>query len=673
MPEPGPALRIPLQLRAEEVHFVGRVNEQLSIIRSASAWEDDERPFVATLRGLAGVGKTTLGQRVARKLRKQMTEGAGERGPVGVLYVDLEDNRRDGGIDVSEALAELLRGFGLQGKWLPSTFDERAERYLELTRDHRLVVVIDNVRAGSEVVPLLPDSQQSVAILVSHAPLYDLARTDAVDVPLEPLEDEDALRLLSERAHDARLSEEPATARQLVRLCGGLPLLLEAAALQLRRQPLRRLVRVLDEFGRNLRDAGVPETEAVLDTAYDDMTDEGRHLYRLLATAPDADLARAAVVALLGEGRDAADDAVEDLLAAGLAEVHDGHLRMHGLVRAHAARRAREENPPREEAAPARLRLVRWYLRQAQRADLVIAGERMTFAAAADELPGAPDAEFGDGGQALRWFEAERHVLYACVRIAYDDRADAEAWALCEPLWTHYLDHPHYEDVLDAFGTGFEAARRAGHLKAMIRMRCQRARPLWEQRRFPEADQELTAAVSAAELLSATEPKDRKLRASALEFRGKLHAVQKQWDDALPYYEESFRIHEQIENDYGAMLLTHLRGQAAAGLGQLGRSRDLLARAHAEAVRLKRERMAARTGFELGRVLRRLNRLDEARELYEAALASAHRRGSTFDEVRILEALGDLAERAGDEETARTHRDRADGIRVGEGGPRRRG
>ncbi|MFI1733771.1 hypothetical protein ACH40E_32070 [Streptomyces acidicola] len=192
---------------------MGREQEQLLLLRSVSAWEDDERPLVATLRGLAGVGKTALGHRVARTLRKQMGGGQGQ---VGVLYVDLEHHRRDGGVDVSEALAHLLRGFGLRGAWLPTAVEERADRYLELTRDHRLVVVIDNVRSGAEAVPLLPDSEKSVAVLVSHAPLYDLARPDVVDVHLAPLTDEEALRLLSERAGGARLAEDPETARRLV-------------------------------------------------------------------------------------------------------------------------------------------------------------------------------------------------------------------------------------------------------------------------------------------------------------------------------------------------------------------------------------------------------------------------------------------------------------------------
>ncbi|MGW0842763.1 AAA family ATPase [Streptomyces sp. NPDC002787] len=157
-PEPGPSLRTPLQLQPEGANFVGREREQLLLLRSVSAWEDAERPFVATLRGLAGVGKTTLGRRIARRLREQLAERYGE---VGVLYVDLEEHRRDGGVDVSDALAHLLQGFGLRGRWLPATAAERAEHYLELTRDRRLVVVIDNVRSGAEAVALLRDSKRA--------------------------------------------------------------------------------------------------------------------------------------------------------------------------------------------------------------------------------------------------------------------------------------------------------------------------------------------------------------------------------------------------------------------------------------------------------------------------------------------------------------------------------
>ncbi|KPI13709.1 NB-ARC domain protein [Actinobacteria bacterium OK074] len=647
------AVRVPLQLPGPTANFVGRESEQLWIVRSATAWEDAERPFVATLRGLVGVGKTTLGRRISRELHRVLPE---EEDEVGVLYVDLERHRHDGVVDVSAALAELLYGFGLRGEKLLLTEKERADEYETLTRAHRVVVVIDNVRTGAEATPLLPSSERGVALLVSHAPLYDVGYA-AVDVSLKPLEDEEALHLLMAGSRDQRLVEDQETAQELVRLCGGLPLLLALVVEQLKSHPLRRTVRLLKEFGRTLKEDGIDETEAVLDVAYAELGDLSRRLYGLLAAAPATDVARAAVVALLGADRDTADDAMEGLLNAGLVQVDNGHLHMHSLVRAHAARRARAEGLDTERRGPttdAVLRLVRWYLRQAQHADLTAAGERMTFAPRAELFPDAPDALFASKAHALAWLAAERRTLNECVRIAHRHEAYREAWALCEPLWTLHLDHPYHADAIEAFELGLDAALRDEHPAAVVRMRCQLARPLWEVGRFEEAQSHLDLARLAAESRSGAPGltfNERKLLPSALEFRGRLEAERGQWGAAVPYYEESLSSHEAIGNDYGALLLMYQLGQAKAHLGEaeLAAAEDLLRRAHTAARADDRARMIGRTASALAQLLRRLGRFQEAKELLLAALDRARELRSNHEETRVLKALADLAAETGSE------------------------
>ncbi|MEV0227044.1 tetratricopeptide repeat protein [Streptomyces sp. NPDC050704] len=710
----------PRQLRPEIRNFVDRDTEQARVFRAAGEWQGEDRPLVVSLSGLSGVGKTTLAFRLARRLVDEWGADSG------VLYVDLEPLRRDGGVEVAAALGELLSALGVREEWLGRTYEARSAQYWDRTRDKRFVVLVDNVRFGSEAEALLPASEGSVAVVVSHGPLYDLGGDDAVEIPLSPLPDEDAVRLLTGIVGDTGLVDEPAATGELVRLCGGLPAALQVAGRWVRRHRRHRPERLLAGFAEELRERGIPVVEAVWDAAYEDLAEPARRLYRLFPAGPAPDLPLAAITALLGEGPDAAEDALQELENAGLVEgeegegenAGEGRLRMHDLVRVHAARRAEGEgsgegfgshggggsggfgpgdgetadagphgtgtgtgigagagagdgdpvnpgpDPGLRETADARRRITRWYLRQAQRADRLAAGPRMTFGAEAHPVLGAPDVEFGGKAHALRWLAAERHALCACVRIAYEDGADADAWALCEPLWTHHLDHPHHPDVVEAFRTGLAAARRAEHLAAAVRMRCQLARPLWERGDYAEAARELDAAVSGARLLPDSE---RKLRASALEFRGKLRAVQEEWEAAVPDFEASLRIHQELPNPYGVLLLTHLLGQCAAGLGQLDSARELLTRAHQDAREQRRERMTARTGFELGRVLQRLERVDEARALYEAALASARERESTFDEARVHDALGDLAERTGDTTAARTHREAAAEIRRREG------
>ncbi|MFE2377142.1 hypothetical protein [Streptomyces sp. NPDC059398] len=665
------------QLPPGAAHFVDRDDEQAAVSRAVrehrataggaaggAGGGGAERPFVVAVHGLRGVGRTALGVRLARGL-------AGEF-PDALRFVDLDDHRRDGGVETAEVLGELLRSLGVRPDWVEPTYAGRRRQYWARTQGRRLVVVVDNVRVGLELEELLPASAECVVIAISQGRLDDLKGGPGLEIPLGPLGDGHAAQLLREIADDPRFSTEPAAAEALARACGGLPAALEVAGEWLRKHRRRTLLRLVAQLTDELAERGLPMVEAVWDAAYGDLGPEAARLYRLLAVYPVPYLAPEAVTALFGADADAAEDALEELERASLLlPGRGGRPVMHDLLRAHAVRCARRYGEE-GEAAEARGRVIRWYLRQAQRADELAAGARMTFAEPVPAVAGAPDVEFGASKQhALRWLEAERLALYGCVRAAYAYGMDTEAWALCEPLWTHFLDHAHFGEVTEAFRTGRDAAQRAGHTAALVRMRCQLARPLWEQGRYEEAETEVGLAVNGARLLGEAPAPARaalKLWASALEFRGRVRSVQGDWARAVPDFEESREIHTRIGNAYGALLQNHLLGQAAAALGELDGAAELLARAHATAREQQRERMTARTGFELGRVLQRLARHDEAAELYAAALVGARERGAGRDEVRILEAMASLAAACGDEETAASHRASAGEIREREGG-----
>ncbi|WP_369359412.1 NB-ARC domain-containing protein [Streptomyces sp. cg2] len=653
--QPAAQGRTPCQLPLEIQHFENREDEQARVHRAGEDWfagdSDPARPLIVSISGLAGVGKTTLGFRIARRLLESC--------PDGVLHADLDEGRRDGTADVADVLRQMLRALnGSEGE-VGHSLAERRREYLDATRHRRLVVVLDNVRRfEGEAELLMPASAGSAVVLVGRRTPADLDPGVAVELPLRPLTEEHAVRLLLRIAGDPAPAADPEALAELARLCAGLPAALRVAGRWVRRNRRRDRARLLAGLTVELRQNGVPETEPVWNATYHDLGDPARTLYRLLAVEPAPGISPQAAVALLGAGEDTAEEALAELEDAGLVDIVPDldddravRLRMHDLVRAHALRRAATDAAD-GEAADGRRRTIRWHLRQAQRADELWAGKRMTLAAPVAALPDAPDVDFGGKPEALHWLHSERRVLHSCVRVAYDAGLDAESWALCEPLWTHQLDHPGSADDIDSFRLGRDAALRAGDLPAVIRMRCQLARPLWESERFTEAGTELDAAVSAAALLVGREDEHRKLYASALEFRGRLRAEQGQWSAAVPDYRHSLRLHQQIENPYGELLLTYLLGQASEGLDELDRAVEELRHAHAMARELRRERMTARTGFALGRVLLRLGRAEEARELYEAALGAARERRSTSEQVRVLEALAALHRREGDEAAA---------------------
>ncbi|MFF4175619.1 tetratricopeptide repeat protein [Streptomyces sp. NPDC001750] len=234
--------------------------------------------------------------------------------------------------------------------------------------------------------------------------------------------------------------------------------------------------------------------------------------------------------------------------------------------------------------------------------------------------------------------------------------------ALCEPVWTYALDHPHQSDVTEVFRLGAASAVRSGNAAWVVRMRCQLARPLWESERLDESGREIAGALAAVDLLGPS-VRDRKLHASAIEFRGMLNSARGDWNAAIGDFARSRELHRMIPNPYGVLLQTYRMGQASAELGDLEEAERLLTEAHDAAVADHRERMTARTGFVLGGVLRRLGRTDEARRLYGEALARARERGSEFEQVRVLDAFAELTRDEGRDTEAEEHRAAADAIR----------
>ncbi|MFE3553880.1 NB-ARC domain-containing protein [Streptomyces sp. NPDC059193] len=647
----APVRFVPFQIPPALARFEDRTDEQERISRAVEEHPAHRGPLVVALTGIGGIGKTALGFHVAR--------GLADRYPDGVLYVDLDDLRRDGVVEVSDAVGELLTGLGVLPEWLEKSFGGRTKQLWTSTREKRLVVVVDNARVGAEVIPLLPASDRSLVIVTSHGALYDLEGTAAVEVPVGPLSAEHAVRLLGHLVDDPRLTAEPAAAVDLARGCGGLPAAIRVAGQWVRKYRRRSLSRLVAELTSELHTKGIPMVEAVWDAAYGALSSEGARLYRLLPQHPGPVIEEPVAAVLLGCGPGLAGDALEELEHAGLLDGRPEGWRMHGLLRGHADRMARQQDPGGVERVGARRSLVVWYRRQAGRADLLAAGARMTFARIPEPAPGdVPDIGFTGKPEALRWLESQRHALFGCVRMAFEDGQYEDAWALCEPLWTHFLDHPHYADVTDAFRTGVAAADRMEYLPAMVRMRCQLARPLWEQGLYEDAAEHLRHALNAAEALGGSVP-ERKLTASTVEFRGLLKAEAGDWTGAAAEFEASKAIHEEIGNEYGVLLQTYLLGRTSLRSGQYQEAVALLRCAHDMACDQERERMTARTGFELGRALRLSGRPEEADPLVRAALEGARRRGSRTEEVRVLEELAELADTRGEAEAAEVHRSAA--------------
>lgn len=662
---------VTVELPPPAVHFVNRIEELERARRAVTDPRDRSRALTIVLSGPAGTGTTELANEIAREVADEFPD---------VFCTDLDDHRLNGELDVADVLAQLLCSLGVEPVFIMASFKARCRQYWAKTAERKFLLILDHARYASEVTSLLPASAESVVIVTSHGPLYDLDAGAALTLSVPPLDGAASAELLGRIVGDGRLTSDPEAAQGVVGLCGGFPAALRIAAGWIRSHQLRPLSKLLADLESELTDNGVPVVERVWSAACRDLSGNAGLLYRLLSEHPGPVFSRESAAALLGLGPAACDEALEELGRVGLADLREARkglearFRMPELLRGHARRMSRRDISP-AEVARARERVLRWFARQAQRADLFAAGGRLIVGATVMTAEDTPDAFLGDtsnadGGQdrserallARRWLTREHRALFACVRMAHACELDELVVALCEPLWTYALDHAHQSEVTEIFRLGVDSAVRSGHVAGMVRMRCQLARRLWESGREEEAAQELRGALAGAGLLG-EEKRDTKLRASVIEFRGMLSSVRGDWVSAASDFAESCEVHRSIENGYGVLLQTYRLGEAQAALGDAEGARLLLAEAHDKAVELERDRLAARTGFALGHVLREIGRPGEARPLYQEALNGARSRGSAFDEARILDAFADLADQENNSDEAGAYRAAAAVIR----------
>lgn len=635
------------------------------------------RPLTVVISGVGGIGKTALAVRLSHELKSRFT----------AAYIDLDEWRTAGSIDIQALLKHLLRWLGAGESWLTADYREQVRLYERKTHGARVALVLDNVWSADEISTLLPVSAESVVLVASQERLRPLEARGAISIALDPLAEEHASAVLHKIVAGAERDVPPPVLDQLARLCAGFPIALHAAGRLLCEHPSRRTERIVADLTTDLYEKGLSVVEAVWNAAYDTLSvPAAQRLYRLMPQHPGYDITLEAATALLGTGLDDAEDALDALADAGLLALspRPGRRQLHGLLRAHATRCANRHTDPAETEEGLR-RLLVWYRRQAERADRTIDPDRPRVAepvpepsdvpepldasesSTAPELPDAPDVPFASAAEARTWLDTERKALYGLVRIASDLGEDTHAWSLCEPLWKHYEDHHNHTDAIRAFGTGRDAAQRAGAVEGLIRMRCQLAQALWKAGRVTEADMETQQAVRSAESVVP----GRRVHASALEFRGKYFAWNGEPDRAVEYFERSRAVHRTIGNDYGILLQSFLLGRTLRAAGRLPEAETELTAALGLARDQKRERMIGRAAAELGRTYRELARPERAVAVYEEALAQEQARGSTYDQTQLHEELAELVEETGDAGAAESHRVRALELRVQAGvGPR---
>jgi predicted ATPase len=302
---------------------------------------------LVTLTGPGGTGKTRLGLQVAAELVDHFRDG--------VFFVPLA-----GVHDAALVRTTISSTIGV------NTVDDLGDR--------DALILVDNFEHLLGAAPVISDVLQGGAVAkiltTSRAPL----RIDGErEYPIEPLPDDDALRLLTERARAVRPGFAPdEAATEICRRLDGLPLALELAASRLRSLDapalLGRLEQRLPLLTAGRRDA--PERQrtlrATIEWSYDLLDPELQRLFARLGVF--ATFTADAAEAVAGASLDHVDALVEASL---LKPLSTGRFLMLETIREFALAQLTAVG----EADVIRLRHAKYIADLAQRANLTTEAE----------------------------------------------------------------------------------------------------------------------------------------------------------------------------------------------------------------------------------------------------------------------------------------------------------
>ncbi|AUG78727.1 Transcriptional activator [Kitasatospora sp. MMS16-BH015] len=527
---------------------------------------------VLALDGMGGSGKTALAVRAAHLLAA--------RYPDGCLFIDLHGfTPGQHPLSAFHAQGDLLAAAGIPSEEIPTVPAGRAARWQSFVRGRRLLLVLDNAASSEQVRGLLPAASDSLVLVTSRPRLTGLdgVRWRSVGALPEP----DSKEILRNTLGPERVAREPEAARELLRLCGGLPLAVRIAAARLANRPhwtVQHLVERLRDHSRRL-DELTSEGRGVagaLLLSYQSMPAEQRTAFRLLGHHPGRYLDAAEAAALLDTDVLTAEDVLEELVDVRLLEAREpGVYALHDLVRSFVQRVAQAEKAT--EDGQAVRRLLDHYVLMAERAGDVLFPGRRRYREDGEEQPAEPAGPaFDHKDKALLWLDQHRDGMLAAVDAAYT-----------EGLYWHAARLPRE--------LGFHSSIRAYDASA---------------------NAALEKAVAASRRLG-----DRSLTRLNLTNLGMGMWRLGRLSDAVARLEEAAELSRQMADDLSEAACQARLGQAYNSMGELERALELNQEVNRRARELGLTRLDGSSLSMLGLIKVRMGRFEEAAEAAERAVA----------------------------------------------------
>lgn len=639
-PRAAPPLPTPRQLPASPPFLIGRERE----LGDLDAWAQDEACGPLVLTGPAGVGKAAL--------CLAWLHHSSAAFPDGQLYADL----RSFGTPIAPlaVLQGFLAALGLPQQDTAGDLAHHAAQFRSATIGRRMAVMLHGAASTAQVRPLLPGGTTCRTIVTTTWRLPGLRSHGARWLPLAPLADDAAVRLLEQIAGAERIAADTRAARKVAELCGRLPLALCLAGNQLAYNDYQRLDRLAERLADERRrlDRLTEEGEgvrAVIDSCYRGLPPDAARLYRLLGGLPLTRFSTPVASAAAELPEADAGDLLRVLSEANLVQqTGEDRYQFHELIRLHA--RETSHGGPDEEREQATIRVERWHLATAAAAATAVRPYRRDRPGDLANLTTAP-LTFTSLHAALDWLDIEAPQLLDVARHAARQQRPRTALRITSQMWSLFAHRKYYRIWQEFDQLGLRCARELGDQAAEARMLRRLGLLAADLGRYDEATRHLSAAAACYEQLG-----DSHRQATAINSLGLTALRRGDPRTAVTRLSRALAMHQELgDTRQAALVLIDLAdalietGRADEALERLAQaeeglrdSPDLYSRAH---LRMLTGRASGHAGHDAQR----------ARAELDEAIAAMEALVSTAGQIEALGYRGELAERENAPDEARSY------------------
>ncbi|WP_235431942.1 BTAD domain-containing putative transcriptional regulator [Nocardiopsis sp. RV163] len=452
--EPGTRFVVRNDLPRDLPDFTGRRDSLRQLDEVARTGED--RAQVCVITGSGGEGKTTTAVRFGYE--------AAKRYPDGQLFIDLYGYTTDREpLDAASALGALLRAVGIDPEAVPESLDERSALWRATLMGRRVLVILDNALSYAQVSPLLSSSPGSMTLITTRNELSGLS--GARFLSLGVFDEQSSLELLGRVLGDERVRREPDQAREIIRICGGLPLALRVVAGRMLSRPrwsFAHVARRLGEQNRKFRELQVEgqSVEAAIDLSFQSLNRDQSRTFLLLGLMIGSTIDLGGAAALLDMTVEDADDTLQELVGVCLLEEPQGDVyRLHDLIGAFSRDRAAMLLAAGDIDA-ARLRLAEQYMATAQHAADLLGPRAHDDTVEVNqgyrtELSGREDA--GD------WFTLHQENLADTIEYFASHDNGEYAWRMADAVWRFYALHGQMGLLISSHQRALQVSDKQGN------------------------------------------------------------------------------------------------------------------------------------------------------------------------------------------------------------------